>query len=687
MSNLRVFTFRLILSFVVLFTAADTCIFAQMKTNGSAPPSSSVPPASKDQTTPLNAVATVKDNVVVTGGLLTYASAKELFGGWVADHFIVVQVTIGNQSRDQQFILHDIFLDYSQWGLSGVYANPGFQSDRANQLQDYQKPTNPAQISSISALGVHDAYHSQAIFSHRNFVVNGLVLVGTTATAFSFLAPPGFAQGTAGFTGAFIPALQKFWPDKTIDQQSNVLKYGFQEKLVAAKEDPVKTYAFFPIERFLTSGLVDLYKREPALFLNLAEAYLDPALSTSDSPWHFHWVTRIPKSEKRINALSKEIDPVIISFLEPPDLKKPDTKITCDSMGSGTVNVGCAQSNELRARVVGDMFSACYYGPKDPSSSTADPKSAQPLYDDDCELIFGDPATKTKVTEIRKVKDFISHLSLNSVRLVVSGIMSVDVETIPAVLTKVDFDQQTGAPPVFEDIPSTHTGVISGKYLTDGKPVINAIKVPGIGSPKVGDYIDSSTLAADAKSSTDTELHFSVKFKQVIPNGSTLSFQATKNSSKSVNSEANSANTQETTTSMSLPYDVKFTPTLPTITKVTFDPKGSFATAKGTLTGHLSGSMLTAISPAVISPTISAITLPDGTPATPASDLMTVAIDKDTSKSTADTLSFVVTIGNKAIPIGTKITFQASKTVNGSTSPVTNPYEYTVSSASPGDSQ
>lgn len=154
---------------------------------------------SKLQSNPIGGVSTVKEKIIVEAGLLTPASASQLFGGWVAEHFLVVQVTVGNQSRDQQFVLHDIFLDYSNWKLSGIYGDAASDPLKSTRpLPDYQSPTRRGQISSIGALEMQDALKQNSVFSRRNFIVNGLVLIGTSAGGFAFLGPSGFTQGVIG---------------------------------------------------------------------------------------------------------------------------------------------------------------------------------------------------------------------------------------------------------------------------------------------------------------------------------------------------------------------------------------------------------------------------------------------------------------------------------------------------------
>lgn len=70
---------------------------------------------------PLQAISTVGSCVTVEAVLLPKEPAAKQFGGWVADHYAVVKTTVSNHCDDKQFILHNIYFDYRDWALSGVY--------------------------------------------------------------------------------------------------------------------------------------------------------------------------------------------------------------------------------------------------------------------------------------------------------------------------------------------------------------------------------------------------------------------------------------------------------------------------------------------------------------------------------------------------------------------------------------
>ena len=180
----------------------------------------------------------------------------------------------------------------------------------------------------------------------------------------------------------------------------------------------------------------------------------------------------------------------------------------------------------------------------------------------DCGLTGTEDEKAQKAREIQIVKRLLAKASLNCTRVVVNGIMTVDVDTIPATLTKISFDDESKGEALFSDSKDKATGVIEGKYLSNGTPKITAVSVPDDKTAKVDDYIVKDSVAAVAAGSTDSELHFTLQFTdKPLPTGSKLTFQVVKSSSKSVNNDSTGANSTETTNSMTLDYTVSYTAT------------------------------------------------------------------------------------------------------------------------------
>ncbi len=111
-----------------------------------------------------------------------------------------------------------------------------------------------------------------------------------------------------------------------------------------------------------------------------------------------------------------------------------------------------------------------------------------------------------------KIKGLLDGISLNKVRVKVGGIFSVDIDTVPAKLHSVTFDEP--------DLPwdGTHaiTGVLDGALLSSGQPAIEESK-------QIGINIETSPYE-----STSDQLRFSLTLSQAVPAGMVLHFHVTK---------------------------------------------------------------------------------------------------------------------------------------------------------------
>src|ERR1700729_2216286 len=61
----------------------------------------------------------VTGNISVDATLIPASIAKTVFGKEVSNNYAVIELTVSNRSSDDAFIVHTIFIDYSQWLLSG----------------------------------------------------------------------------------------------------------------------------------------------------------------------------------------------------------------------------------------------------------------------------------------------------------------------------------------------------------------------------------------------------------------------------------------------------------------------------------------------------------------------------------------------------------------------------------------
>jgi hypothetical protein len=701
------------------------------------------PPENSSNTIPMQATSTVGGCVTVEAVLLPREPASKLFGGWVAENYAVVKTTISNHCADRQFILHNIYFDYSDWALSGVYkgltpttvcsypkkalaaslakpapagrtktevqpgstATAGPGSSAAAQgddcIQEYTQNTQGGQVATVGALDIQDQLTEDSVFSPRNLVVNGLVLVGTVAGAYTFLGSMDLTKGVSAYNSALIPGLQKFWPDRRLDQEKNVLSLGYRtdNSTAIAKDDHGSYYAFFPLAVFLVPDLEKLFLNDPAAFINPAEVLIDihgyrsGAYSGSTKSAK----TRKVSAEEGLRNLLLDLAAVV------RDEKKPADD---------------DERRDLAIKLLNELDAPCNLV-KD--SSSAEEGSGQ-VWEDPGVFCPFNPKQEADLAVLRRIaaeKYLFAHASLNVVKIVARGVMTVEVESIPATIDTVTIDNEkvgastftvtksstAAAPAAAAPAAGAHaagahaaaapagvanaasapgggvlgaagggtgadgdsapaatgkelTGIIAGQFLTDGTPEIPAITVPGEKSPAVTDYIVDKSLEAVSAKSTDTSLAFKLQLKQTLPTGTQLTFQV----SHSTGDASKGASSQ--TTSNKYVYTVSYE-VAPKVTSVTMDKDttGDVWGTPGKLPGTAKGADLS-------DATVKVTALQIGSKAATVSDYIgTVAAVTD--GSTATSLDFQLTLLQAVAP-GSKVTFQV--TTKGGT----NSYDYTV---------
>jgi hypothetical protein len=237
---------------------------------------------------PVNVV--VGGNVTVEAVLLPASVSKALFGKAISNQYAVIELTISNKSHDAAFIVHSVFIDYSEWLLSGTAkalaaaglsgeavvprpaappaAEPGTQqSAAANQL---------ASIEYRIARG--EALDAQA-WTARNWTMRLLQFLGVVATGSNFaFKEVGLVKGIGAFTGQVVPAAEVLWPDGTAAQLDRISDFGFRTNKVIPMEASDIVVAFFALDRFITPELKKLFLASPAVFFVPAAALVDEAV-------------------------------------------------------------------------------------------------------------------------------------------------------------------------------------------------------------------------------------------------------------------------------------------------------------------------------------------------------------------------------------------------------------------------
>lgn len=460
---------------------------------------------------PLTSSSTdVTGNISVEATLIPAKVASTVFGREVAHNYAIISLTISNRSSDDSFIVHTIFVDYSHWLLSGSSkqsnyllcpdsAASGSQAKNAsaatgvksggvddsggksspccpesslpcgNTLKTWQQQTLPNQISTVETRIVRGELLDRQPWTTRNWVLRALQAVGSIAAGFTFATTnQDWIKGIGAYNAHGIPAGQTFWPDATVGQMNRISDFGFQVNKVIGKQSSDIVVAFFPIDRFLTPGLRKIFLDSPSVFFSPYGMLLDP---------------------KR---------PALIDQILEPIFKRDANNLTQDPGADGRkLFLG------LLPRIAGqecDGLPAGCKGTKCPNPNGPPPASPDP------NLVWA-----------CQVANLLDQTSLNTVRVIVGGTMTVDVDKIPPQITGIEVDVPAGKDESSMWVKgATITGIIRGSFLGGGTPAIT--------NP------ENIQVAGVAKDSTDKELHFSITLKEELKPETALTFEVSKKS-------------------------------------------------------------------------------------------------------------------------------------------------------------
>jgi hypothetical protein len=720
----------------------------------------------------LKATTTVGSCINVEAVLLAKKPAAMLFGGFVAENYAVVKTTVSNKCDDQQFILHDIYFDYRNWALSGVYpeigsplcsgppaiagknqlaaeAGPpnsaksqqntssqsitggGGDSPAANDNEAKPSTTGtqstvssappndggttrgtcPGQVATVGALDVQDQDTEDAVFSPRNKAVKAITLIGQVASGYAFIWSGDAAKGIGAYNSAFVENVNKLWPDRRIDQEKNILSLGYRtdRSTAIAKDDHGSYYAFFPLKVFLSPTLTRLFLDSPAVFLNPAESLFEYSLGRHDS--NTATGTGISQNpDRNTKKESSRITPLVRMLLDLTD--------GIETQARSRFKPTETQATNKISQLLIDLASPC---PKAPCPFLAKSQSDEAKNQDESAQ---DSNNNYDLYRILAEKYLFQRASLNSVQIVVRGVMTVSVDSVPPTIDDVTCDKekesaswtvtdaapsaaQSASTPASQDSskpvdtktkPSATNSAdstqgdgtqgttikgnalscsVAGKFLANGTPGVQALSIPTISNVKLTDYI--GTVQNDPLKSSDASLPFTMQLLKSLPNGSKLTFMVTRKLPVSgADSEGSSPGSGKQVSSNQYVYTVSFdiskasTTTAPHIDDLVMDSETKIAvwqnSGKGPVvrSGKVTGTNLTH----------GTVSITDFEVGDKTTDYKSYVGTITTKSSAATELDFDLEL-LKTVPDGSKLTLTVEKK-SGNTTETSNSFKYPV---------
>ena len=405
----------------------------------------------------LPAPNTVNANVGVKAVLLTQGAVGRLFGKEIAHTYAVVQLTISNKSADAAFVLHSAFIDTSQWALGG--GTKGFQSGQGNPTTT---GTLPNQISSVESRIARGQLLDAQQWSARNWTVRLLTVAGSLASGYSFaFKETGIAKGIAAFSGSLVPGVAFAWPDGAVAQLNRISDFGYQTNKTIGKQSADIIVCFFPIDMFLSKPFRKIFLDSPGLFL---------------SPYQILFNKKILEDlhiEKQA-AAAIPVHQCYSRIFELPTVKNRKDRTPAPA----------EESETLRRAVDDAIVSKCK------SDLDANKDS----------LIF---------------LDYIGRFGLQNIGVYVDGIMTVDVDTVPASIDDVSFANDA-TQSAFWNTNGQQNGTLLCRFCQGGKVDI-------VEKDKLG--ITNVTTADD---SPNDKLNFSFMITKAVSTGTIIHFVITK---------------------------------------------------------------------------------------------------------------------------------------------------------------
>lgn len=455
---------------------------------------------------PLHTDLTVRGNVTVGAVLIPPRVARRIFGGEIAKHYAVIELNVANKSPDAALIIQGAYIDYTNWALSGSVrpdeiCKEGLDTD---SKRPFKSCTRPNQVASEEYRVVRGQLLNMQPWTPRNTTVRLLTLLGSIATGYSFsIKEVGYNKGINAFTGVVVPGFQTFWPDQTVDQMNRISDFGYQTNKIVPRQGSDIIVCFYPIGRFLTNSFRDLYLKNPAVFFSPFEMLLDKNLLKT-------FVKKLPAElGKKLQNNQRKLEDLLPCYLK---VKASDEPLPPETDRTKDQTQGPASKQDA-SNTPATTSTANTTPPESPSKQLEDSLTRACLT-----AVLKDPDTS-------QILDMIGRVSMNNIRVVIDGVMSVETTILPAKIESVEFEGEKTNPKLWTNIKTPKAGTIKGAYLTGGTPrILNADK-----------YIKE--IKAVTAGSTDETLKFTATLKDVVPDQTQLTFVVEKKAKDSSGAE------------------------------------------------------------------------------------------------------------------------------------------------------
>jgi hypothetical protein len=439
---------------------------------------------------PIPTTANVDSSVNIEAVMLPRSVVRRVFGSEVSRKYAVIEVNISNRNNAAGFILQSLFIDYSHWALAQPLNFGGITRDG----KPYQSRASTREVSSVEYRIVRGQVLDQQPWTTRNIALRSIQVLGSIGTSFAFPFSRDVVTGIGAWNGAVVPGFQVLFPDGLEGQLNRISDYGFRNDKIIPQQSADIVVAFFPIERFLSPSLQQIFLESPALFFNPYLMAIDPKTQKQLRPILKNALGSDAKVDSELSSLAtafagldvENISEIKDQLQQRQEAFNRDSSLQTDLLSK----LGKAGLNANETKTLQDTLNQLTIKITQDSTELGQTRKD-----------FNDAYGKLKTNPLF---NFLSQVSLSNVNVVVSGIMTVDQQTIPATIESTCFDK---AGPDLWAVAGKKSCFIKGRFLTDGIPKILGVDPadPGI-----------TNIVVDKDNSTSELLKFSFDLKEPL---------------------------------------------------------------------------------------------------------------------------------------------------------------------------
>lgn len=202
-----------------------------------------------------------EDNIKVTRSLMSPKNVSDAFGRRIGKRYIALQITVANRNAEYQWLITDASVDMAR--IIGYMGKSCAQ--RAQSLIELTaKSANPT-LTGADLTVLRGVAEKGQNYDPRNLSVRVLQGTGTIAAGLLGVTMfgPAFAPSVAAFNGPLITAVQRIFPDETINQMNRLNDSAYGANLLVPKQQSKVMVVFIPVATLLNSDEQKKFYADP----------------------------------------------------------------------------------------------------------------------------------------------------------------------------------------------------------------------------------------------------------------------------------------------------------------------------------------------------------------------------------------------------------------------------------------